>query len=55
MISLDKIRIGEKVYYSAALFMLINGIKTRKTVYDWIDQGKAEKKKIGTNSFFTKL
>lgn len=49
---LDKIKIKEKEYYSIALFMEIYGLKTRKSVYDWIDQDKAEKKKIGSASFF---
>jgi hypothetical protein len=35
--------------------MQLHGLKTRKTVYDWIQSGKAEKKKIGTASFFCKL
>lgn len=52
---MNKIKIGDKEFYSITLFMLYYNLKTRKSVYDWIDQGKAEKKKIGSNSFFTKL
>jgi hypothetical protein len=52
---LDKVKIKDKEYYSIALFMQVFGLKTRKSVYDWIDQGRAEKKKIGSNSFFAKV
>lgn len=55
MKSMDKIRIGQKEYYSIQFFMVLNNLKTRKSVYDWIDQGKAEKKKIGPASFIRKL
>jgi hypothetical protein len=52
---LDKVKIKDKEYYSIALFMQVFSLKTRKSVYDWIDQGRAEKKKIGSNSFFAKV
>lgn len=52
---LDKIKIAGKEYYSIDLFMIITGLKSRRSVYAWIDNGKAEKKKIGSNSFFAKL
>lgn len=49
---LGKVKIQDKEYYSITLFMLLNNLKTRKSVYDWIKEGRAEKKKIGSNSFF---
>jgi hypothetical protein len=52
---LDKVKIKDKEYYSINLFMIITGLKSRRSVYAWVDQGKADKKKIGSNSFFAKL
>ncbi|MCX6303295.1 MAG: hypothetical protein NTW82_14050 [Bacteroidia bacterium] len=52
---LDKVKIAGKEYYSIELFMIIAGLRSRRSVYAWVDQGKAEKKKIGSNSFFAKL
>lgn len=52
---LDKIKIKEKEYYSIARFMELFSLKTRKTVYNWVKDGKAEVKKIGSNSFFARL
>jgi hypothetical protein len=52
---LDKINSAGKTYYSIAYFMEIYSLKTRKTVYDWLTTGKAEKMKIGPASFFRKV
>lgn len=52
---LNKVKIKDKEYYSIALFMELFALKSRKSVYNWIDQGKAEVKKIGSNSFFAKV
>lgn len=52
---MNRIRIGDKEYYSIKQFMLLYGLRTRKSVYDWIAEKKVEKKKIGNNAFFSKL
>lgn len=52
---MNRVKIGEKEYYSIGFFMLLYNLKTRKSVYDWITEKKAEKKKIGNNAFFAKL
>jgi hypothetical protein len=52
---MNKVKIGEKEYCSIDLFMIMHNLKTRKSVYDWLKEGKVEKKKIGTNSFFLKV
>lgn len=52
---ISKVTIGNKQYYCIELFMTLNSLKTRKSVYDWIKEGKAEKKKIGSASFFSKV
>jgi hypothetical protein len=51
---LTKFTKGGKDYYSLEYFMVHHGIKTKKTVYDWLAQGIAEKMKIGSASFFHK-
>ncbi len=51
-IEVVRIRIGDKVYYPIEQFMQLNSL-TRRSVYNWIKEGKAEKKKIGSGSFFT--
>lgn len=49
---MNTVIIEGKTYKSINAFMLENQIKTRKTVYDWVDSGKAEKKKIMNSVFF---
>ena len=34
--------------------MLLNDLRTKKSVYNWVNEGKAIKKKIGSNAFFKK-
>lgn len=48
-----RLRIGGKVYYPIEQFMQLNSLRTRRSVYNWIKEGKAEKRKIGSGSFFT--
>jgi hypothetical protein len=52
--SLDKVKIGDRFYYSILLFMEMNGIKSKQTVYNWSQIGKVQIRKIGKNSYFTK-
>ncbi len=51
---MNKVTIGEYTYYDIETFMKMNNINVRKTVYNWIESGKAIKKKIGSNAFFKK-
>ena len=51
-IEVVRIRIGDRIYYPIEQFMQMNSI-TRRSVYDWIKKGKAEKKMIGSGCFFT--
>jgi len=51
---LSRVIIQDKEYYSIQKFMELYGLKSRTSIYVWIQEGKAEKKKIGTNSFFRK-
>lgn len=55
MNKLDRVKIDDKEYYSILRFMELYGLKSRQSVYDWVGDGKAEIKKIGSNSFFRKL
>jgi hypothetical protein len=52
-IEVVRIRIGGKIFYPIEQFMQMNSLTTRMSVYNWIKEGKAEKKKIGSGSFFT--
>lgn len=52
-IEVIRIRIGDKVYYPIEQFMILNSLKSRVAVYNWVKEGKVEKKKIGSGSFFT--
>jgi len=49
---MDVITIGNITYYSIDRFMLMNNISSKKTVYNWVKDGKAEQKKIYNTSFF---
>lgn len=52
MKNFDKLKIGDKEYYSILLFMELNSIRSRSTVFHWVRDGKAIVKKIGSNSYF---
>jgi hypothetical protein len=49
---MEKITIEGVEYYSWERFLKISGLKNRKSIYDWVKDGKAEIKKIGSASFF---
>ena len=49
---MDIITIGTDKYYSIDKFMLLNNINSKKTVYNWAKNGKAEQKIIFNTSFF---
>lgn len=49
---MDVITIGNIKYYSIDKFMLNNNINSKKTVYNWVDSGKAIKKDMFNSSFF---
>jgi hypothetical protein len=52
---MTRVKIGNKDYYCIKEFMRLNNLKTRKSVYDWLAENKAERKKIGNNAFFSRL
>lgn len=47
-----KITIGGKEYHCIDTFKKMNQLKENKSVYNWVDKGKAEKKKMFNKSFF---
>lgn len=49
---MDVITIGDKKYFSIDKFMLQNNISSKKTVYNWVESEKAEKKEMFNSSFF---
>lgn len=49
---MDVITVKEKRYYSIEKFMLLNNIRSNKTVYNWVKDGKAEQKVFFNTSFF---
>jgi hypothetical protein len=51
---MDVITSDNKRYVTIQLFMTENSINSEKTVYNWVDSGKAELKKILNKSFFRK-
>ena len=51
---MDVVTISGTKYYSIDQFMLMNNIKSKKTVYNWVNDGKAEQKTIFNSSFFKK-
>ena len=49
---METITIEDKTYYSWNKFLIVSGLKNRKSIYDWVKTGKVEVKKIGSASFF---
>jgi len=49
---MDVITIGNITYYSIDKFMLINNIRSNKTVYNWVKDGKVEQRNLFNTSFF---
>lgn len=52
--NLTKVLKEGKEYHSLQSFMLAHGIRSPKTVYNWVLAGNAEMLKIGPASFFRK-
>lgn len=52
---MEKITIGNETFYSWKEFLKVSGLKNRKSIYDWVNNGKAEIKKIGSASFFKEI
>lgn len=52
---MEEITIYNKTYYSWEKFLLITGLKNRKSIYDWVANKKAEMKKVGSASFYRVL
>lgn len=46
------ITIDKKKYYTIKQFMLLNNIRAKKTVYNWVESNKAEQKNYFNTSFF---
>jgi hypothetical protein len=49
---MDKIKINEKTWYTIEGIMLLLNIKSNKTVYNKVDSGILEKKKILGKTLF---
>jgi len=49
---MEKLKFGNEEWYDWESFLLISGLRNRKSIYDWIKSGKAEVKKIGSASFY---
>jgi len=52
---MEKITIGDETWYSWSEFLKVSGLKNRKSIYDWVNTGRAEIKKIGSASFFREI
>jgi hypothetical protein len=51
---LTKITKGGREYLSIQLYMMTFNLKSKKSVYDAVNRGDANKIKIGSASFFSK-
>lgn len=52
--NITKVHKEGKEYHSLQGFMLLYGLKSHQTVYNWVLAGTAEMLKIGPASFFRK-
>lgn len=49
---MEKIKLGNEEWHDWESFLVLSGLKNRKSIYDWVNQGKAIVKKIGSASFY---
>lgn len=49
---MEKLKLGTEEWHDWESFLLVSGLKNRKSIYDWVRSGKAIVKKIGSASFF---
>ena len=49
---MDTITIGKDTYYAWERFLIVSGLKNRKSIYDWVKSEKVKVKKIGSCSFY---
>jgi len=49
---MEKLKFGNEEWHDWESFLLISGLRNRKSIYDWIKSGKVEVKKIGSASFY---
>jgi hypothetical protein len=49
---MNKLTLGNETYYDIHSFMVIAGLKTRASVYNWVREGKAVKKNIMNSAWF---
>jgi len=49
---MDVVIINNETYYSIEKFMLMNNLKSKKSVYNWVKNDRAEQKRIYNTSFF---
>ena len=52
---MEKITVDGKTYFDWKSFLLESGLKNRKSIYDWVKDGKAEVKKIGSAPFYRRI
>lgn len=49
---METITLENKTYYSWERFLKVANLKNRKSIYDWVNSGKVEVKKIGSAPFY---
>ena len=49
---MEKLKLGNEEWHDWESFLVVSGLKNRKSIYDWVAAGKAKVKKIGSASFY---
>jgi hypothetical protein len=49
---MEKLKLGNEEWHDWESFLVVSGLKNRKSIYDWVRSGRAKVKKIGSASFF---
>lgn len=52
---MEVLKVDNKRFVSLEKFMDENYLNSEKTVYNWVDSGKAEQRKVFNKSFFRRL
>ena len=49
---MEVLTLGKETWHDWESFLIVAGLRNRKSIYDWVRDGKAEVKKLGSASFY---
>lgn len=49
---MEILKLGNEEWHDWESFLIVTGLKNRKSIYDWVASGKALVRKVGSASFY---